>query len=99
MFTLPDCRFDLADADLKNKYLAAFHWALMATQAEMTTPQTSEQTLFSVVVLFIGLLVNASVVGSVASLMENMDQNSNARKQLMDDVNEYLRFRKVCLLL
>ena len=88
-------RTDFSASDLWSKYIIAFHWALMATQGELQPAHSSEQAGFSTVVVFIGVLVNASVFGSVTTLLENLDSTANQRIKLMDDVNGYLRFRKV----
>ncbi|RLN88689.1 hypothetical protein BBJ28_00008504 [Nothophytophthora sp. Chile5] len=82
---------------LGNQYVDAFYFAIMVTTANDVNPNTPIEKLFTSVMLFVGIVINASIIGSAANLLSNLDKEEIARKNQMDSINDYLRFKKVPL--
>lgn len=82
---------------LLQKYIDAVYFAMMVTTANDVNPVTAHEKLFVSVMLFIGIVINASIIGSAANLLSNLDKEAIARKNQMDSINDYLRFKKVPL--
>ncbi|KAG7393791.1 hypothetical protein PHYBOEH_006019 [Phytophthora boehmeriae] len=84
---------------LGQQYMDAFYFAIMVTTANDVSPTTPIEKLFTSVMLFVGIVINASIIGSAANLLANLDKEEIARKNQMDSINDYLRFKKVPLVL
>ncbi|RLN47065.1 hypothetical protein BBJ29_008210 [Phytophthora kernoviae] len=84
---------------LGQQYMDAFYFAIMVTTANDVNPTTPIEKLFTSVMLFVGIVINASIIGSAANLLANLDKEEIARKNQMDSINDYLRFKKVPLVL
>ncbi|KAG6604517.1 Voltage-gated Ion Channel (VIC) Superfamily [Phytophthora cinnamomi] len=92
----PDPEVQSSDS-LGQQYIDAFYFAIMVTTANDVGPKTSFEKLFTSVMLFVGIVINASIIGSAANLLSNLDKEEIARKDQMDSINDYLRFKKVPL--
>ncbi|EEY53113.1 Voltage-gated Ion Channel (VIC) Superfamily [Phytophthora infestans T30-4] len=91
---------DIRNSDsLGQQYVDAFYFAMMVTTANDVNPITPIEKLFTSVMLFVGIVINASIIGSAANLLANLDKEEIARKNHMDSINDYLRFKKVPLVL
>ncbi|KAG1692327.1 hypothetical protein DVH05_025497 [Phytophthora capsici] len=91
---------DIRNSDsLGQQYVDAFYFAIMVTTANDVNPTTPTEKLFTSVMLFVGIVINASIIGSAANLLANLDKEEIARKNQMDSINDYLRFKKVPLYL
>lgn len=84
-------------SSLGEQYIYAFYFAIMVTTANDVSPTTSTEKLFTALMLFVGIVINASIIGSAANLLSNLDKAAIARKNQMDGINEYMRFKKVPL--
>ncbi|GMF14748.1 unnamed protein product [Phytophthora lilii] len=84
---------------LGKQYVDAFYFAIMVTTANDVNPTSPIEKLFTSVMLFVGIVINASIIGSAANLLANLDKEEIARKNQMDSINDYLRFKKVPLVL
>ncbi|OWZ08456.1 Voltage-gated Ion Channel [Phytophthora megakarya] len=82
---------------LSQQYIDAFYFAIMVTTANDVSPTNPLEKLFTSVMLFVGIVINASIIGSAANLLANLDKEEIARKNQMDSINDYLRFKKVPL--
>lgn len=51
--------------------------------------------MFSNLCLTLALLTNAVIIGSATNLLSNMDAGAVAKKNQLDGINGYMRFRKV----
>ena len=67
-----------------DKYVFALHWALSTTMGEASAPTNTSQRAFVNLVFLIGLLLQASVVGSAASLVLQFDQHRSTFNEQMD---------------
>lgn len=88
---------EIRDSSLGRQYIDALYFAIMVTTANDVAPTTSIEKLFTSVMLFVGIVINASIIGSAANLLSNLDKAEIARKNQMDTINDYLRFKKVPL--
>ncbi|TYZ69169.1 hypothetical protein PybrP1_012166 [[Pythium] brassicae (nom. inval.)] len=84
-------------SSLGEQYVSAFYFAIMVTTANDVSPSTSTEKLFTALMLFVGIVINASIIGSAANLLSNLDKAAIARKNQMDGISEYMRFKKVPL--
>lgn len=88
---------ELRASPLTQQYIDALYFAIMVTTANDVNPTTATEKVFVTVMLFIGIVINASIIGSAANLLSNLDKEAIARKNQMDSINDYLRFKKVPL--
>lgn len=84
-------------AKLSRKYIYSFYWSTLTltTIGETPQPQRDEEYLFVVVDFLIGVLIFATIVGNVGSMITNMNASRSEFQQRMDGVKQYMVFRKV----
>ncbi|TMW66084.1 hypothetical protein Poli38472_003849 [Pythium oligandrum] len=87
------------NSSLLQQYIYAIYFAIMVTTANDVSPTTPTEQVFTSVMLFVGIVINASIIGSAANLLSNLDKAEIARKNQMDSINDYMRFKKVPLVL
>ena len=82
---------------LTRKYIYSFYWSTLTltTIGETPTPDKDEEFLFVVVDFLIGVLIFATIVGNVGSMITNMNAARAEFQQKMDSVKQYMEFRKV----
>lgn len=90
---------EIRSSSLSKQYIDAFYFAIMVTTANDVNPTTHIEKLFTAFMLFVGIVINASIIGNAANLLSNLDKAEIERKNQMDSINEYLRFKKVPLML
>jgi CRP-like cAMP-binding protein len=79
-----------------SRYLTGFHWVLTSmTGYGGTLPATYLQVLYSEAVVLIGVVVYVVVIGTVGSLVSASNSNEAKSKQKMDEMKEYMQFRKL----
>ncbi|MDF1664368.1 MAG: ion transporter, partial [Planctomycetota bacterium] len=59
------------------------------------TPQTNAQTFYSMFVMILGTAMYGYVVGSVASLIANLDIAKANHSKKMEEVNAFLKYRRI----
>ncbi|ETV92247.1 hypothetical protein H310_13476 [Aphanomyces invadans] len=94
-----DVPFDLDETGLTEKYVGCFYFAIMVTTANDLQPKTTLERIFTGLMLLLGIAINATIIGSAANLLANLDKTEVARKEHLDAINDYLRFKKVPLAL
>ena len=77
------------------QYTHALYWTSVVFMGNDSFPGTQTRKLFSLGVLLIGMMVNAVVIGSCASLLANLDSQALMKQQLFDSINEHLAYHKV----
>lgn len=82
---------------LTRKYIYSFYWSTLTltTIGETPTPERDEEFLFVVVDFLIGVLIFATIVGNVGSMITNMNASRSEFQTKMDGVKQYMEFRKV----
>ncbi|KAJ0405320.1 hypothetical protein P43SY_001079 [Pythium insidiosum] len=97
--TLWQPSLETRDSSLMRQYTNAMYFALMVTTANDVGPTNTTEKIFTSLMLFVGIVINASIIGSAANLLANLDKVAIARKNQMDSINDYMRFKKVPLAL
>ncbi|KAK6173571.1 hypothetical protein SNE40_016996 [Patella caerulea] len=82
---------------LTRKYIYSFYWSTLTltTIGETPQPEKDVEYLFVVVDFLIGVLIFATIVGNVGSMITNMNAARSDFQQKMDGVKQYMEFRKV----
>lgn len=82
---------------LTRKYIYSFYWSTLTltTIGETPVPEKDEEFLFVVVDFLIGVLIFATIVGNVGSMITNMNAARADFQGKMDGVKQYMEFRKV----
>ena len=88
---------DPAYKRLTRKYIYSFYWSTLTltTIGETPQPEKDIEYLFVVVDFLIGVLIFATIVGNVGSMITNMNATRAEFQQKMDGVKQYMEFRKV----
>lgn len=86
-----------AHLTLTRKYIYSFYWSTLTltTIGETPQPVLDVEYLFVVVDFLIGVLIFATIVGNVGSMITNMNASRQEFQQKMDGVKQYMEFRKV----
>lgn len=67
----------LKNSTIFKKYLASLYWGFIhSTVIDNSTPYTILETIFSLLILFIGVSMYATIIGNVGSLLSNLDAAS-----------------------
>jgi CRP-like cAMP-binding protein len=83
------------DSSLTDKYLFAFNWALLAMLGDNAHPSSNGQYAFCIFASSFGLLAFSCIIGSLASVLTSMDALANNKKDQLDAIQSYLRYRRV----
>ena len=94
--------FNISDAyptnqTLTRMYIYSFYWSTLTltTIGETPRPAIDVEYLFVVIDFLIGVLIFATIVGNVGSMITNMNQARSEFQQRMDGVKHYMEIRKV----
>lgn len=84
-------------AKLSRKYIYSFYWSTLTltTIGETPAPVIDIEYLFVVADFLIGVLIFATIVGNVGSMITNMNRERAEFQQRMDGIKRYMAFRKV----
>lgn len=82
---------------LVHQYIYCFYWSTLTltTIGEVPMPERDEEYLFVVVDLLIGLLIFATIVGNIGSMITSMNAARAEFQHRMDSVKQWMKFRKV----
>ena len=82
---------------LTRQYVYSLYWSTLTltTIGETPTPEADIEYLFMVGDFLIGVLIFATIVGNVGSMISNMNAARADFQQKMDGVKRYMEFRKV----
>lgn len=84
-------------AHLSRMYIYSFYWSTLTltTIGETPRPEGDIEYVFVVIDFLIGVLIFATIVGNVGSMITNMNASRSEFQQRMDGVKQYMEFRKV----
>ena len=82
---------------LSHQYIYSFYWSTLTLTTIGETPQPVEDVEYVFVTLdfLVGVLIFATVVGNVGSMITNMNRARAEFQNRMDSVKQYMEFRKV----
>ena len=88
---------DLQNDSLVHQYIYCFYWSTLTltTIGEVPMPERDEEYLFVVIDFLIGLLIFATIVGNIGSMITNMNAARAEFQHKMDSVKQWMKFRKV----
>ncbi|KAG8199681.1 hypothetical protein JTE90_022131 [Oedothorax gibbosus] len=82
---------------LSHQYIYSFYWSTLTltTIGEVPVPEQDIEYLFVVIDFLVGVLIFATIVGNIGSMITNMNAARADFQSRMDNVKQYLEFRKV----
>lgn len=88
---------NLDEDSLVHQYIYCFYWSTLTltTIGEVPMPERDEEYLFVVIDFLIGLLIFATIVGNIGSMITNMNAARADFQHKMDSVKQWMKFRKV----
>ncbi|XP_021143349.1 cyclic nucleotide-gated cation channel alpha-3 isoform X2 [Columba livia] len=84
-------------ARLSRKYIYSLYWSTLTltTIGETPPPVKDEEYLFVVIDFLVGVLIFATIVGNVGSMISNMNASRAEFQAKVDSIKQYMHFRKV----
>ncbi|CAD6185819.1 unnamed protein product [Caenorhabditis auriculariae] len=91
--SLPD---DVPDT-LVRRYIYSFYWStlILTTIGEVPSPVQNIEFVFVTLDLMCGVLIFATIVGNVGSMISNMSAARTEFQNKMDGIKQYMELRKV----
>ena len=82
---------------LSRQYIYSFYWSTLTltTIGELPEPQTNLEYVFVITDYLLGILMFASLVGNVGSIIANMHKNRTRFQNKMDNIKSYMKQTKV----
>ncbi|XP_049713212.1 cyclic nucleotide-gated cation channel alpha-3 isoform X3 [Elephas maximus indicus] len=82
---------------LSRKYIYSLYWSTLTltTIGETPAPVKDEEYLFVVIDFLVGVLIFATIVGNVGSMISNMNASRAEFQAKIDSIKQYMQFRKV----
>ncbi|KAM8848407.1 cyclic nucleotide-gated channel alpha-2-like [Synchiropus picturatus] len=82
---------------LTRSYIYCLYWSTLTltTIGETPPPERDEEYLFLIFDFLIGVLIFASIVGNVGSMISNMNANRASFQTKVDALKHYMHFRNV----
>lgn len=82
---------------LTYQYIFTFYWSTLTltTIGETPPPEIEVEFVFVIVEYMIGILIFATIVGNIGSMITNMNASRTEFQTRMDAVKQYMVFRKV----
>ena len=87
---------NITNRSLGSKYLRSFYWSFVTmTGYNNTNPNTQLETIFCIFVTMIGISLFATIIGTVGSLVTNLDSSKLYFRQKMDGINDYMKYKRI----
>jgi hypothetical protein len=77
------------------KYIHAVHWTVIVLSGSEQQAEAVEEKAYAAAMLFVGIGIFASVIGSASSVLTNLDSFAETRKQQLEKIKHYMAYRKV----
>ncbi|KAF1759593.1 hypothetical protein GCK72_016060 [Caenorhabditis remanei] len=83
--------------NFSREYSMSVYWSALTitTCGQQPWPSTSSQNSLEICDTLIGVLVFATIIGSVGSVVTQMSQTVNEFRQMMDGIKFYMKYREV----
>ncbi|XP_037620006.1 cyclic nucleotide gated channel subunit alpha 1a, partial [Sebastes umbrosus] len=84
-------------AELGMKYSFSLYWSTLTltTIGEMPPPALDSEFFFHVMDFLVGVLIFATIVGNIATMISNMNAAQAQFQSRIDNIKQYMRVRKV----
>jgi hypothetical protein len=84
---------------LAMQYIYSFYWSTLTLTTIGETPQPAQdiEYFFVTVDFLVGVLIFATIVGNIGSMITNMNASRAEFRNKMDAIKQYMSFRKVKL--
>ena len=85
------------NATLSRMYIYSFYWSTLTltTIGETPSPEEDSEYVFVTIDFLVGVLIFATIVGNVGSMITNMNASRADFQTKLDGVKRYMEFRKV----
>lgn len=81
---------------LVDRYFRSVYWSFVTmTGYNNTNPNTLAEAVFSFCVTLMGISLFATIIGSVGSLVTNLDSSKLYFRQKLDSINEYMSYKQI----
>ncbi|CCD65345.3 Cyclic nucleotide-binding domain-containing protein [Caenorhabditis elegans] len=92
-----DKHYRWTTGNFSREYSMSIYWSALTitTCGQQPWPSTSSQNSLEVFDTLIGVLVFATIIGSVGSVVTQMSQTVNEFRQMMDGIKFYMKYREV----
>ena len=79
------------------KYAVSLYWSTqtMTTIGEMEQPEELWEYVYMTIIFLIGVMIFASVVGSIGNIITNLRANRSVFQDRLDHLKEYMGYRNV----
>ena len=81
--------------DFQKRYVFALFNGLLILVGESIESTRSNERVFIILAMMLGQAISATIFGSMASLIKNMDQGHDMFTSKMDFINEHLRYYNI----
>ncbi|EGT48580.1 hypothetical protein CAEBREN_02576 [Caenorhabditis brenneri] len=87
----------LSMGDFSREYSMTMYWSSLTITkcGQQPWPSSSSQNSLEIFDTLIGVLVFATIIGSVGSVVTQMSQNVNTFREMMDGIKFYMKYRGV----
>lgn len=91
------CQDVLSFTNLTKQYLLSFYFSslTLASIGNQPMPQQDLQFIFVILDIILGMLILATIVGNVGSMITNMNASESEFLERLDGVKQYMDYRKV----
>lgn len=86
---------DFYDLNSLRQYTVVFYYAILLIVGNESAPQTTEQTIFSSLVVIMGAIVTAFIFGNMAALMATINKKDSHFQEQIDFVSTTMRSIKL----
>ena len=82
---------------LATQYIYSFYWSTLTltTIGETPQPERDLEYFFVTIDFLVGVLIFATIVGNIGSMITNMNASRAEFRNKMDAIKQYMSFRKV----
>ena len=82
---------------LASQYVYSFYWSTLTltTIGETPQPERDLEYFFVTIDFLVGVLIFATIVGNIGSMITNMNASRAEFRNKMDAIKQYMSFRKV----